>query len=243
MFRRLFTAPFPQECLLCSAAGALLCDSCAEEASAALRCACRQCAIPLQANGLCGACLQRPPAFDATVAAALYAPPFDQLILGLKFHAQLAHATLFADLLGERMRQLRLATTSAARFPALDLLIPVPLNSARLAQRGFNQAMEIARPLGQRLGVRVAADAVVRVTDTPHQAALPLDARHKNVRGAFAIHANVSARLQASQNLQGLRIGVIDDVMTTGATLNELAKTLKKAGASSVINLVVARTP
>ncbi len=226
---RLSDRLFPEHCVLCNQPGVLLCGACLNDSRAPLLTTCPQCAIPLHHNGLCGTCLSDPPHFDHTLAAAAYSAPFDQLILGLKFHAQLALASLFADLLLARMQQDRL-------MPTLDVLIPLPLNSARWSERGFNQALEIARPLGKSLGIRVEPDWVVRVIDTPHQASLPLKSRSKNMRGAFAV-------CDSAKTIQDLRIGVIDDVMTTGSTLNEMAKVLKRAGAASVTNLVVARTP
>lgn len=232
--QQLRSAAFPQLCLLCATPGTMLCAACKIETQAQLRAACMQCGLPLHTTGICGACISQPPAFDATIAAALYAPPFDQLILGLKFHAQIAYAPLFADLLFERVEAN--AHARPAQGPELDRLIPVPLSRTHLADRGFNQALEIARPLGRRLHLPVDTDSLLRVVDTLPQASLPYEARHKNMRGAFALSQN-------PHPLHGLHVGVIDDVMTTGTTLNEFAKILKRAGVARVTNLVVARTP
>ena len=232
---------FPRHCALCAAPGAGLCVACVEDARSPVRIGCACCAAALHSRGsstqLCGACLKRPPAYDATVAAAAYVAPFDQLILALKFHAQLAYTPLFAELLASAIsvwpNSASAAGSTALPRDRLDVLVPVPLSTDRLRERGFNQALEIARPLGKSLEIRVDASAAVRVFDTPPQASLRFEARRKNIRGAFAVKAP----------MQGLRVGVVDDVMTTGSTLHELAKALKKAGAAEVVNLVVARTP
>jgi len=247
---------FPPACALCSATGKPLCDACSEELDAPLRRTCHQCAITLPLAGLstdapctktgsqltpsarpahllCGVCLRDRPAFDRSLAAVVYTPPVDQLVLGLKYHAQLAWAPLFAARLGARIRA---ACAAGDQMP--DALLPVPLSRERLAQRGFNQALEIARPLGRTLGLPVMA-AAIRIRDTPPQASLPFEARRKNIRGAFYLRPLASD----SVNVTGLRIGVVDDVMTTGSTLHELARILKQAGALEVINLVAARTP
>ena len=115
----------------------------------------------------------------------------------------------------------------------VDLVVPVPLHDARLRERGYNQSMEIARGIASRLDLPLAAEAMARVRDTAAQLELPWKARRENVRGAFSCR----------QSLDGKTIAVVDDVMTTGATLAEVAATLKKFGAARVVNWVVARTP
>ena len=224
---------FPASCVLCEARGMALCKPCRDDAMATLSSTCSQCAIPLRnhdAARICGACLRRVPAFDATIAAAAYDAPFDSLVRALKYRAQLSLAPLLAELVAARISE-----TKASG--AIDVLIPVPLSRERLGARGFNQALELARPLSRKLGLPIDAASVLRIRDTPPQAALPYDERRKNMRDAFAVR---DARRTA---LQGLCVGVVDDVMTTGATLNEFAATLKRAGAARVVNLVVARTP
>ena len=193
---------------------------------------CGQCALCLpgiEADGsVCGACLHRPPSFDATIAAVDYAPPTDQLVLALKFGAQLAFAPLFAEMLQASIRQHRI------ELP--QLLIAVPLGPKRLTERGFNQALEIAKPHARALKIPLEKRLVLRTRDTAAQALLPPDARRHNIRHAFTLSS------QAVDALQGCHIGVVDDVMTTGETLNELAATLKRFGARRVTNLVFART-
>lgn len=190
---------------------------------------CRQCANPLPAHepvARCAGCLRLRPAFDATVAALDYAAPLDALALQLKFSARLALAPLCARLLRDAL----LAQGEAA-LPAV--LCPVPLGPRRLVGRGYNQALEIARPLARSLGIALAPRLLVRRSDTAAQSRLTPRARRRNVRGAFVVEGDVA----------GLHVGVIDDVMTSGNTLNEIARVLKRAGAARVTNLVFARTP
>lgn len=165
------------------------------------------------------------PAYDATIAAFAYAFPADVLVRGLKFDGELALAPFLAEALSSEL--------GTALLEPVDLVIPVPLHDSRLRQRGFNQSMEIARGLGRKLDVIVLPDLCVRVRETVAQFELPWKERRDNVRDAFSCRRAVD----------GKRIAVVDDVMTTGATLNEIATTLKKFGAARVVNWVVARTP
>jgi ComF family protein len=213
-----------QDCWLCgTAAPSSLCAPCAADLPRATTAACRVCALPLPAAGTCGACLAHPPAFDGSVAALTYDWPADRMVIAFKYRAALGLAAPLAGLL------LDAVTAAAGARP--DLLVVPPLSPARLAERGYNQSLEIARALGRRLGLRVDAAALARVRDTAPQARLPLDERARNVRGAF----------DARRRFDGLAIAVIDDVMTTGATLAEIASVLKRTGAARVDNWVVAR--
>jgi ComF family protein len=179
---------------------------------------------------VCGECLRQPPAFDATIAAVDYAAPLDQLILALKFGGRLALAPLFASMLQ--------STATATRPLALPArLTAVPLGTRRLMERGFNQALEIARPLSRSLGVTLDAKLVARFRDTRAQAMLHPDERRENMCGAFIVPGD------AMERVRGQHIGVVDDVVTTGETLNELAATLKRFGAARVTNFVFAKTP
>jgi ComF family protein len=204
---------------------------------------------------LCGHCLAHRPAFDRTLVAADYALPVDQLVLQLKFGHRLALAALMAQRLAavvhaapaprqaeaeiQRQRQMRAQDKDKlqARQDWPDLLCPVPLGPRRLAQRGYNQALEIARPLGRALGLPVHARLVARVRETVAQSSVPPERRHANIAGAFAVP------LAALALLPGRHIGVVDDVMTSGGTLDEMAAVLKRHGAARVSNLVFARTP
>jgi ComF family protein len=147
----------------------------------------------------------------------------DGLIHALKYGGQLALAELFAHKLHQRL----------GKAIDVDLIIPLPLHPARLAERGFNQAAEIAKSLSRLTGIAMDAQVARRVRNTAPQTALPWPERAANMRQAFACEPGVS----------GLSLAVVDDVMTTGATLNEFARTLKRSGAARVENWVVARTP
>jgi ComF family protein len=206
-----------EDCLLCGAEGGpeLLCPACIAELPA-LPESCPRCALPSPAGAVCGNCLNRPPHFDATLALWRYEFPCDRLVQALKYRARLALAGFFARSLASRP------------LPEVDLIVPMPLHPKRLAERGFNQALEIARHLGRPIEPR----GVLRVKDTLPQTELPYEERAKNVRRAFLCRVDLS----------GASVAVLDDVMTTGATLNELARVLKRAGATRVENLVIART-
>ena len=208
-------------CVLCgSASGTNLCAPCA--ASLPLldpRC-CAVCATPLESGTTCGACLDRTPHFDRVIAAHPYAFPIDALVRDYKYAGNLSLAPLLA------------ARIACAACPDVDAIIPMPLAASRLCERGFNQAHELARHVARALELPVLATACRKVTDTQPQAALPWNERARNVRGAFVCDAD----------LTGKRVAVVDDVMTTGATLNELSRNLKRAGAAWVCGWVLART-
>lgn len=206
-----------EDCLLCGAETApeLLCPACIAELPALPR-SCPRCALPSPAGAVCGSCLNHPPHFDATLALWRYEFPCDGLVQALKYRARLALAGFFARSLAART------------MPEVDLIVPMPLHAKRLAERGFNQALEIARHLGGPIAPR----GVLRVKHTLPQTDLPYEERAKNVRGVFLCKLDLS----------GASVAVLDDVMTTGATLNELARALKRAGATRVENFVIART-
>ncbi|WP_416172312.1 ComF family protein [Actimicrobium sp. CCC2.4] len=176
-------------------------------------------------------CLRNPPAFDATIVATDYQAPVDQLVRALKFGAALPLARLFGDLLNDALCA---AVPDRRDWP--DLIAPVPLGPQRLVERGYNQALEIARPLARSLTLPLSPQLLVRVRETEAQAAMPARQRHKNMHAAFVVPALAMA------SVDGRHVGVVDDVMTTGATLHEVAATLKRYGARRVTNLVFART-
>lgn len=236
--RRLFAqlqCALPCACALCGAtAASALCAACERHFFLASRARCCHCALPLPETHAtdadaqrCGSCLQAPPAFDATIVVADYVAPVDQLVLALKFGGRLALAPLLA-------RLLRDALLHEQRASLPTLLVAVPLGARRLAERGFNQALEIARPLTHSLGITLSAQLVLRVKETAPQARLHPQQRHSNMRDAFC--------LAHGADVHGQHIGVVDDVMTTGATLNAMALLLKHHGAVRVTNLVFART-
>ncbi len=222
--RRIAGLLFGGSCFLCrGAAEAILCAECDAELPRLPAELCPRCALESPGGALCGRCLAAPPHYDATLAALAYRFPADVLLQSLKFRGELALAPLLGGLLAARI----------AGAPRVDRIVPVPLSARGIAARGFNQAMEIARELARASGAQLAPMLCARVRDTAAQLGLPRAERSANVRGAFACRGFVA----------GLSIAVVDDVMTTGATLDEIARTLKAAGAERVVNWVVARTP
>lgn len=219
---RLLSALLPQDCLLCGApAGdALLCEACAAGLPRLPADLCPVCAEQAPGGAVCGACLADSPHFDATIAAFRYGFPADKLIQALKYQMRIAAADFFAAALLEGPR------------PRGDLVMPLPLHPARLAERGFNQSVEIARSLARALKLPLDVEGCRRNRDTPPQASLPWKARRKNIRHAF----------ECTLDLTGRSVIVVDDVMTTGATLDEFARTLKAHGAVRVSNWVAVRT-
>lgn len=213
----------PQDCLLCgaSAGNRLLCPECLADLPRHDGPSCPVCALPTPRGEICGACLKHPPAFCRTQAAFDYAFPVDAMLHAFKYAGRLPVADALAHPLAELARS----------HPLPDALVPMPLHPARLKERGFNQAMELARALSRELGVPALPDAVTRQKDTAPQAGLPWKERRRNIRGAFG----------CDRDFSGKRLAVIDDVMTTGATVGELAKTLKNNGAEVEV-WVVART-
>lgn len=189
--------------------------------------ACPRCAQPYEhpdIRGVCGMCQRQPPAFTRSVALYRYAPPVDHFIRALKFH----HGLGMARLLGRRLT-MRLQTES----PQPDRIIPVPLHLSRLRTRGYNQALEIARPIARVLDIPLDHDSLIRTRATAAQSDLPVEHRRRNVRGAFAVRARA--------NLAGLRIALVDDVMTTGSTVQAASRALLAAGAEEVEVWVAAR--
>jgi ComF family protein len=231
-------AGLPSCCALCGTTGAhLICGGCRQHYFTKGPPRCRQCANPtLLASTLCGICLKQPRAFDNTIAVIDYAAPIDQLVLALKFGGRLALAPLFAEMLARAAQQQVMAGSGDTVLP--ELLTAVPLSASRLQQRGFNQALEIAKPLARILKLPLQHDLLRRQRDTlPQSHGLDLLQRRRNLRRAFIVQP------EAIKQIRGCHVGVVDDVMTTGETLNEFARTLRSAGASRVTNLVFARTP
>ncbi|AOJ70108.1 MULTISPECIES: ComF family protein [Burkholderia] len=232
---RFFAAALPNRCALCgNLSHRTICDCCDAAYWNEARLRCPRCALPLSGSRApggamryrCGACAGTPPPFDATLALADYRAPLDGLALDLKFHGRLALGREF----GERLA--RLAADALDGAPPLDVIAPVPLAPRRLVERGYNQAWAIARPLARALQVRADATLAARVANTAPQSRLAFDARRANVAAAFDIARPVA----------GLHVGVVDDVMTSGATLDALARKLKEAGARRVTNFVALRT-
>lgn len=207
-----------------------LCAGCRARLSPLPREACAVCARPLAAHALpedwrCGACREHPPGFDRLLALWSYRPPLDAVVRGLKFGR--------LDYLGRHFAE-ALAESFADRFGEVDLVAPVPLHWRRRLERGYNQAERIAAPLARRLAVPCAA-VLSRNRATPPQSLLGRADRLANLRRAF--------RAPRPDRVRGLRILLVDDVATTGATLDAAASALRKAGAAAVTALVAGRTP
>ena len=218
----------PPRCVLCGNRGLEdmdLCAGCLSDLPRNQSC-CYRCGehfeTAIDIPQLCGRCLKQPPNFDETYAPYLYQGPLPYLIGALKFGNDYKNARLLAHLLAEHI-------ASHAELP--DCLLPVPLHPKRYRERGFNQSLEIARHLANRFSLPLDLHSCIRNRDTGHQISLPAKQRRKNMRRAFTI-----AKPPAYQH-----IAIIDDVMTTGATVSSLAGALKKAGVGRVDVWVCAR--
>jgi len=223
--RAVLRRALPQACVLCTAhsGDALLCTSCRVDMPRAGN-ACPRCALPSVESVACGACLKQPPPYATTIAAWRYAFPADRLLQAFKYGAQLALCDTFA----------RAVVDAVAMQHAVlpDRIAAVPLAAARQRQRGFNHAQEIARVVSSLTGLPLFT-GLRRIRDSPPQAGLSRVARAQNVRRAFACAATI----------EGSTVAIIDDVMTTGATLAAAAVALHEAGAGRVDAWIVARTP
>jgi ComF family protein len=220
---RLLLAP---TCVLCGAPGADgrdLCAGCAAELPHN-RVACPRCALPLAAPApACAPCLRRAPPQAATLAALRYEGPVRLLLPRYKFGADLAIGRVLADLLLE----------AAACAPRPQVVAPVPLHPARLRERGFDQAWELARRTAAALDLPARPDLLHRARATLAQTGLDAAARRRNLRDAFVVAGDVARR----------HVALVDDVMTTGATIEAAARALRRAGAARVDVWVVARAP
>jgi ComF family protein len=228
---------FPQACLLCLASDDHglgkdlgICQHCLKDLPHHGP-ACPQCGLLSIQGQLCGACIASPPDFDATIAAFTYQYPISQVLQQYKYNQQLFLAETFAELILQKIQPQKIEPQKI-QPRNIDLIIPMPLHPSRLQERGFNQSLEIARIIGKRCNIPINSQAVSRIKYSPPQASLPLKERVKNMKGAFSCHADLS----------GLRIALIDDVMTTGASLNALAKACKAKGAAHVECWLIART-
>lgn len=216
------SALFASHCALCegNAPGRGLCDDCWAELPWLKGPGCMRCAHPLPATGICGRCLADPPHFDQVIAATRYGFPVDGLIQACKFGGRLSTIRSLAEMLKQHPPQ------------STDLIVPMPLSTLRLRERGFNQALELARAATTVMQAPVDAGLCIKTRETSPQTRLPWKERRKNIRGAFVVLGDITGR----------HVAVVDDVLTTGATMNELARNLKRAGAASVTGWVVART-
>lgn len=216
----------PSRCMICREKGAYgsdLCRYCTESLPWNMT-ACHRCGLPMPAQGECGACLTDPPPVAATTAVFVYGFPVDRLVPRFKFHQDLAAGRLLADL----------AAGTLGRAPRPDALVPIPLHPHRLRERGYDQALELARALARSLSIPLLADRLVRVRATVPQSELPADARQRNVARAFGVTG--AGSLPA-------HVALLDDVMTTGATLHAAARTLRAAGVRRIDAWAIARVP
>jgi ComF family protein len=225
-WRRLQFAVLPPHCLLCGTRGKDRRDLCP---------ACARCALPLPIPAQrCGECLKDEPPFDAAFAPYQYGHPLDLLLTKLKFGHSLAAGRVLTELWIAALRQ-ALDGGAIGALPAA--IVPVPLHAARLRERGYNQALELARPLAREFGIALAPALLRRTRPTAAQSDLDAVARRKNLHGAFAVdHAALVASAAS-------HVVLLDDVMTTGATLREAAHTLKRAGVARVDVWALARAP
>lgn len=221
IFKQLLPA---QPCVLCGSMShsGLWCQACDAAMPYLDMPHCPICAQPTPRGEVCGHCLKKPPLFSRTIAVYIYQFPVDQLIQAMKYREQLALAQIFSEKLLQR--------TDKNCLP--DYVIPMPLHPAKLKSRGFNQAQLIAALLAKSLHLPLLARACHRLRDTPSQTSLPWKERSKNMRGAFGCNIDLSGR----------HVALVDDVFTTGASLNALADAVQKQGAREISAWVVART-
>jgi len=223
-------AHLPSQCELCRRWGReRLCTDCLTRFAAPVP-RCGSCGLPLaQEAPTCGECLREPPPFDRAVCAVDYVFPWDHLVREFKFHGQVELAGPLAQ---------RLAAAVQARGDSgVQWVLPVPMSDQRLRERGYDQAWELARRVAEAQRLPARADALVRTLDTVHQTELGRAARQRNLRAAFFVPGPQRA------DLQHTRVALVDDVMTTGATLREAAAALRRAGVAAVEVWVLARTP
>ncbi len=217
----------PSQCAVCHAWPAeRICGACVERFTP-LVARCRTCAVPVpQGVAQCGHCLRHPPPIDECLAAVDYGYPWADLLAEFKFQGDPGWAAPLA----ERMRA---APGVPEALAAADWLLPIPLSDERLRERGFNQSLLLARQLDAR---RTRGDWLLRLRATETQSSLTRDQRLRNLRGAFALEPLAAAQIA------GRRVLLVDDVMTTGATLQAAAAVLREAGAARITALVLART-
>ena len=222
-------AILPPRCLLCRLDGSEvcdLCDACADDIARNSLC-CPRCALPLTTRApLCGECLQNEPTFASASVPFIYGHPIDLLLTRFKFSRNLAAGRVLA--------RLWLDAYSRGHVELPHAIIPVPLHHSRLRERGFNQALEIAQPISRALEISLRMDLLTRTRATLAQSDLDAVARRRNLRGAF----------DASRSAQfPLHVALVDDVMTTGTTVRECARVLRKAGVARVDVWAIARAP
>ena len=229
LFAHLLRVVYPPRCVFCGDSGFAdmdICETCYRQLPW-IESSCAQCAIPLadgSGNQLkCGSCLQKPPHFDHSQSLFSYEKNAVHLIRQLKYKEKLAYSRLLGRMLADRVGQ------DGAALP--HCLLPVPLNKKRLRQRGFNQSVEFSREVVKQSGLSLDVSSVARIRDTQSQSGLDKKQRRKNIRGAFQVIRPVCAE----------HVVIVDDVVTTTSTVNELARVLKKAGVRRVDVWSIAR--
>ncbi|MEW5755023.1 MAG: ComF family protein [Pseudomonadota bacterium] len=218
---------FPPVCSLCHGPGLSqsdLCEGCRRDLPFLTQ-HCQRCAMPLSGAGqtICGRCLQQPPRYDRVVCPFLYHRPVSNLLHLLKFNHRLQHARLLSTLFLEHLTQLGSG--------GIEAILPVPLHQERVRERGYNQALELAAPVAKGLELPLLTHACRRVRATDPQTALDAAQRRRNIKGAF----------QLEQPIRQRRVAIFDDVMTTGSTLDELTRVLRRGGVEYVEAWVMAR--
>ncbi len=217
----------PSRCVLCQSPGHAdldICQSCYQSLPF-IQHACVQCALPLEAetrtDSLCGYCLNHPPVFDRSLSLLRYENKAVQLVTRYKFHNRLSYSKLLAELLLSKL----------INIEKPDCIVAVPLHSKRLYERGFNQSHELAKIISKKLKIPLVSEMVFRIRETEQQTGLDAKQRRRNIRGAFAVPNPIEHK----------HVALIDDVVTTGSTVNELARVLKKSGVHMVSVWSIAR--
>lgn len=220
-------ALIPGTCILCEALTARRLDLClaCQQDLPVISHRCRICSLPIASSDICVGCASAPPVFDAAFCCFPYQTPINRMISDFKDHGRLTTGFVLTEMTASRYLE--------ARLPRPDVLVPVPLHRSKRRGRGFNQAEEIARHLGQRLRVPPLTRALHVERPVASQRALGRRDRARNLRGAFVTR----------RRLDGLHVAIIDDVVTTGSTASALARALKATGASRVDVIALARTP
>ncbi|PCH60526.1 MAG: phosphoribosyltransferase [Gammaproteobacteria bacterium] len=220
---------WPQCCQLCGDGpldfDSVLCDGCLNDMPWNTHC-CPVCALPLHHDAICGRCLRKPPAYHRALATFSYRDPISHIVHGLKFGQRLYYGRFLGEQLAETVLR-------AEHLIMPDVLIPMPLHRKRMIERGYNQAHEIARPVARRLELPIALDIVARQRETAEQSRLNALQRCRNLKDAFCVTGSAS----------GLHVAIVDDVMTTGATVGELARVLVVAGVRRIDVWLGARAP
>ncbi len=233
LIKKIINGLLPTTCVLCGSAARQNIDLCApcQADMPWVGSVCKLCALPMSANdtnqSVCGKCLHWPPPFTKTFALCRYEAPLDYLITAIKFNHKLVYARLLGELLADYL------TTQYQNDAIPELIIPVPLHPQRLRERGFNQALEIARPVAKKLAIKMDFKSCHRIRPTQAQASLSADERAQNVKQAFQIKLDLKAK----------HIAVLDDVITTGLTMHAFCEQLQNNGIERIDVWCCARTP